>query len=188
MNRVAVLGILCAAGVLAVTPYLSAVSSQTGSHTPAAAPSPGKPGVTAKAELTSADPKIKGTITFTQQAGGVHVVVDVSGVKPGKHGLHVHKNATCGPPPFKEAGDHLDPYGMKHGCASDNMRHLGDLGNITVGANGKGRLDAVVTRISLSDPHHLIVGKAIVLHTGEDDCKTMPAGNSGDRIACGVIK
>jgi Cu-Zn family superoxide dismutase len=145
-------------------------------------------GGTAKVELKGADPKIKGTIKFTQEANGVHIVADVSGVKPGKHGLHVHQNATCGAPPFKEAGDHLDPYGMKHGCASDNMRHLGDLGNIVVGANGKGHLDTVVTRISLSDPYHLIVGKAIVLHAGEDDCKTMPAGNSGDRIACGVIK
>jgi superoxide dismutase, Cu-Zn family len=173
MNRVAVLGILCAVGALGAsvaTSSLSAVPQM------------------AKAELRGSDPKVIGTIKFTQEATGMHIVADLAGVKPGKHGLHIHQNATCGAPPFKEAGEHLDPYGTQHGCATDEVRHLGDLGNIVVGPDGKGHLDTVVNRISLTDPHHLILGKAVVLNAAEDDCKTPPAGKSGDRIACGLIK
>ena len=173
MKRAAVLGILCVVGALgaSVAPSLLSAAPQT-----------------AKAELKGADPKIAGTIQFTQEAKGLHVVAEISGLKPGKHGLHIHQGTACGASPFKEAGDHLDPFGTKHACATDQVRHLGDLGNLVVGPDGKGHYDAVVTRISLSDPYHLILGKPIMVTAAEDDCTTPPAGNSGDGIACGLIQ
>lgn len=146
-------------------------------------------GTTAVANLKPANPKSKlaGTITFTQEMGGVRIVADVSGLKPGKHGFHIHENGEC-TDSFKSAGDHLNTYKLDHSCPPEQLRHLGDLGNIEVGPDGKGHYDQLVDKISVVDPHHLIVGKAVIVHAGPDDCKAQPAGGSGDRIACGVIQ
>jgi Cu-Zn family superoxide dismutase len=153
-----------------------------------AAPAGQGVGATATAQLQPADASsgITGTVTFTQEAGGVRVVADVSGLPPGKHGFHIHQNGEC-VPPFTSAGDHLNPWNMAHGCSPGQVRHLGDLTNLEAGADGKAHYDQLTDRISLVDPYHQIAGKSILIHAGEDDCKTQPSGNSGDRIACGVI-
>ena len=146
-------------------------------------------GTTATAQLQPADPSsgVSGTVTFTQEMGGVHVVADVSGLTPGKHGFHIHENGEC-TPPFDSAGGHWNPYNLDHGCPPAFKRHVGDLGNIEVGPDGKGHFDQVIDKISVVDPHHLVVGRALIVHAGEDDCKTQPSGGSGARIACGVIQ
>jgi Cu-Zn family superoxide dismutase len=143
-------------------------------------------GTTAKATLQGNDAKLTGSFTFTQTAAGVHIVGDVTGATPGKHGLHIHAKGVCAAP-FTSVGPTLDPYSVPHGCPPNNIRQLGDLGNLEVKSDGTGHFDQVIDKISVTDPHHLIVGKAITLQSTEDDCKTAPAGKADTAAACGVI-
>jgi Cu-Zn family superoxide dismutase len=153
---------------------------------PAPAATPAAAMATAKATLKAAGDKPAGTVVFTQQNDGVHVVVDLTGATAGKHGLHIHQNGVC-EPPFKSAGDHFNADHADHACSPTPSRHTGDIGNVEVAADGTGHWEGVVDLVSLTDPAHQITGKSVVLHAKEDDCKTQPSGASGDRIACGVI-
>jgi superoxide dismutase, Cu-Zn family len=121
---------------------------------------------------------------------GVELSVEVHGLSPGKHGIHVHAVGVCQGPDFTTAGPHFNPTGKKHGLASPEGHHLGDLVNLEVGADGKGKLHAVLHGATLdAGPGGLLgtAGTAVVIHGQADDEKTDPAGNSGPRIACGVI-
>lgn len=136
------------------------------------------------------DTDFAGTLTITPEGTGVRIVADVAGVdKDGKHGIHVHENGMCehhpadaGAKPFSTAGGHFNPAGAEHACPPTDPRHAGDLGNIDI-SGGKGHLELSVANLTMDQ----LNGKAIILHAGEDDCKTQPTGNSGDRIACGVV-
>lgn len=155
---------------------------------PPAATEPAMGGRTAEATLASSQPGVGGTVRFTEEAGGgVRVVADVTGAKAGKHGFHIHETGDCSAPDYKSAGGHFNPTGAVHACAPTDPRHSGDFGNIEVGPNGVGHMEMVATNLTFDGPSSL-VGKAVILHAGEDDCKTQPSGNSGDRIACGVIQ
>ncbi|HET7598884.1 MAG TPA: superoxide dismutase family protein [Gemmatimonadales bacterium] len=129
-----------------------------------------------------------GTASIVQtQFGGV-LVLKLSRLAPGPHGLHVHANGACDPPSFTSAGPHLNPANRKHGLQNPEGPHLGDLPNITAGANG-----AVDTTITLGAALFKPDGiggarRALVVHAGPDDMMTDPAGNSGGRIACGVLE
>jgi Cu-Zn family superoxide dismutase len=129
----------------------------------------------------------KGTITFTQEAGGVHVVARIEGAKPGKHGFHLHAGGVC-EGDFKSAGDHFNPTNVPHGAPDAAEHHAGDFGNVEVGADGTGNADFTTTMLSLGEGANDAIGKAVILHGGEDDLKTQPSGNSGPRIACGVVQ
>jgi len=148
---------------------------------------------TATAKLESADdPKLSGSVTFTQLADGVRVVVNVAGVdKPGPHGIHLHENGKCEPDAagkrYTSAGGHFNPGAAQHACRESTTHHAGDFGNIEIKPDGTGHLEVVTSLLSLggaSSP----VGKAVVLHAGTDDCSSQPAGNSGARLACGVVE
>jgi len=149
-------------------------------------PAPPGAGQTADVTLQSQDPKVSGTVHFTSEAAGVHVVADVKGVKPGQHGFHLHEKGDCSSPDYKSAGGHFNPANAAHACDPTNPRHAGDFGNITVGADGTGHLDVTTTALSFDGPNSLL-GKAVILHVGQDDCKTQPTGNAGDRLACGAV-
>jgi superoxide dismutase, Cu-Zn family len=148
---------------------------------------------TATAKLESADdPKFSGTVTLTQRVDAVRVVVDVAGVdKPGPHGLHLHENGKCEHDPagkhYTSAGGHYNPTGAAHACPESTTHHAGDLGNIEIKPDGTGHLERVTSMLSLNGPNSP-VGRAVILHTGADDCKTQPTGNSGGRLACGVVE
>jgi len=138
----------------------------------------------ASAELRDAGGAVVGWADFTEDsAGRLHVNVHVSGVSAGLHGIHIHNTADC-TPPFTSAGGHHNPLGATHGD------HAGDLPNLIVNVAGIGHLDATSDRASLSNGPTTVFdanGSALIIHAGEDDLHTDPTGNSGGRIACGVI-
>jgi Cu-Zn family superoxide dismutase len=132
-----------------------------------------------------------GKATLTGQNDAVKIHVEAAGLAPGKHGIHLHAKGACDAPDFKTAGDHWNPEGRKHG-ADNAQGHLGDLSNIEAGQDGKVSADIVAPHISLAKTEHNTIfdgdGTALVIHEKEDDGKTDPSGNSGNRIACGVLK
>jgi superoxide dismutase, Cu-Zn family len=129
---------------------------------------------------------VKALITFTAVDGGVTVVADAEGLTPGKHGFHVHEFGDCSAPDGSSAGAHFNPNKTKHGGPDSSERHVGDLGNLVADETGKAHYERTDKIISLRGPNS-IIGKSIVIHSGEDDFKTQPSGNSGARVACGVI-
>lgn len=129
---------------------------------------------------------VNGIVTFTKTNSGIHVVADIEGLTPGKHGFHIHEFGDCSKSDGTTAGGHLNPENMEHGSQTDSVRHVGDLGNIVANAEGQAHLDQTDTMISMSGEHS-IIGRGIVVHMGEDDLKTQPTGAAGARVACGVI-
>jgi len=130
---------------------------------------------------------VSGTATFEQVGNKVKVVVEVSGATPGQHGLHIHEKGDCSDPAAKSAGDHFNPGQMEHGSPDKPTHHAGDFGNLTVGDDGKGKLELETDQISVGNGTNAILNRAIVLHEKPDDTVTQPTGNSGARIGCGVI-
>jgi Cu-Zn family superoxide dismutase len=132
---------------------------------------------------------VSGTATFAPAPDGLTAHVEVQGAAPGLHGVHVHEKGDCSDPKAASAGGHFNPNGgAHHGGPQQPPRHGGDLGNIEVDASGKGTLDVVVKGLSVSSPDNGVVGRAIVVHEKADDLATDPAGNSGARVGCGVIR
>src|SRR5436190_7188778 len=136
---------------------------------------------------STADNKVSGTVTFTEEADGVRVQVDITGLTPGKHGFHVHEFGDCSAPDLSSAGAHFNPTNKPHAGPDDMQRHVGDMGNIEADASGAAKLDYVDHNISLVREQSSVIGRSVVVHTKADDLKTQPAGDSGARIACGVI-
>jgi len=131
---------------------------------------------------------LTGTAVFTEVPDGVRVVVEVSGVAPGKHGVHVHEKDDCSAADAKSAGDHFNPDGHPHALPPQEPRHIGDFGNMEVDSDGKGRLEAVAPQATLREgDRHSFHGRAIVVHAKPDD-GSQPSGNAGDRIGCGEIR
>jgi Cu-Zn family superoxide dismutase len=146
---------------------------------------------TGTAAILDAQRKQIGSATLKQVKGGVNVRVQVAGLSPGKHGIHVHAVGKCDPPDFKSAGGHFNPASKKHGAHNPEGAHAGDLPNLTVGKDGKGSGTFTAKDASLSVGAGSLFGPegtAIVIHADPDDEKTDPAGNSGARVACGVIQ
>ena len=126
----------------------------------------------------------------TDASSGVSMELNLHGLPPGEHALHFHQKAQCDAPDFKSAGPHFNPEGKKHGLENPEGHHAGDMNNFTVSAKGKAKVKVVNKDVTLGDDSHSLFsngGTALVIHAKADDLKTDPAGNAGDRIACGVI-
>ena len=117
----------------------------------------------------------------------MRVVADISGLKPGKHGLHIHEKGDCSAPDATSAGGHFNPDKKNHGAPDASEHHMGDLGNIEANAKGKAHLDRTVDFLTIAEDPNSIAGKAVIVHAQEDDLKSQPVGNAGARVACGVI-
>jgi Cu-Zn family superoxide dismutase len=132
----------------------------------------------------------RGTVSFVQK--GLNVVVDArfTDLAPGAHGIHIHERGDCSAPDAQSAGGHFNPSGKLHGGPQMPTHHAGDLGNIIAQADGTATLQVTVpsSQISLSQgAGDSIIGKSVIVHADPDDLTSQPAGNSGKRLACGVI-
>ncbi len=130
--------------------------------------------------------QVTGLVMFRQVGDEVLVTGMVKNLKPGKHGFHIHDKGDCSSPDAASAGPHFNPANQHHGGPTTSEHHAGDLGNIEAEVSGIVQLNWKA-KLSLSG-NDSIIGKSIVVHEGEDDLKTDPAGNSGKRVACGEIK
>lgn len=130
--------------------------------------------------------KVRGVIRFHQKGNSVHITGELTGLTPGEHGFHVHEFGDMTSKDGMSTGGHFNPTKKNHGSPKSEDRHVGDLGNITAGDDGKAKIDMTDTVIRLSGPSS-IVGRAVIIHHDADDFKTQPTGHAGGRIAGGVI-
>ncbi len=130
--------------------------------------------------------KVSGVVSFAKEGRGVRVIADVQGLAPGPHGFHIHEFGDCSSPDAASAGGHFNPTDMPHGAQNTEKRHVGDLGNIDADKNSHARLEITDGNLALEGPNS-IIGRSIVVHAQADDFKSQPTGNSGARVACGVI-
>ncbi|WP_374722510.1 superoxide dismutase family protein [Peribacillus tepidiphilus] len=131
-----------------------------------------------------------GTIKLAEQAKGVEFDIDLEGLKPGEHAIHIHEKGKCKAPDFKSAGNHFDPEKKKHGLLHPEGSHAGDLPNLIVKEDGTVKVKILAPSVTLQEGKNSLLSKngtAIVIHEKKDDGMTQPAGNSGKRIACGEI-
>ena len=145
---------------------------------------------TATAELRTASGQSAGTVHLAQVGGVVRIVLEAKALPPGLHAFHVHAVGRCDPPDFTSAGPHFNPTNKQHGALNPHGSHAGDLPNLSVGADGTGRLETATEQVTLgAGPTSLwdADGSSLVVHAAPDDFKTDPTGNAGSRIACGVV-
>jgi superoxide dismutase, Cu-Zn family len=155
-----------------------------------AAMTPAQAVAAASSNLSSASGSlVSGRLTLLQARNGVRVTGEIGGLEPGSsHGFHVHERGDCSAADASSAGGHFNPAGSAHGNPESHVHHAGDIDNIVADADGVAHVDARIPGTSLSNAADGILGRALVVHAAPDDYRTQPSGNSGARIACGVIR
>ena len=126
----------------------------------------------------------RATVVITQ--AGASIIVEMRGLSPGSHGLHIHEFGDCSAPDASSAGAHFNPTNHPHAGPADERRHVGDFGNIVADKDGNARLEILDARLALDGPTG-VLGRSMVVHANPDDLRTQPTGNTGARVACGVI-
>lgn len=151
--------------------------------------SPPTGGDGAAASLAEPGGRVVGQASLTQESGGVRVRIAVEGLAAGSYGAHLHRTGRCEGPSFDSAGAHWNPTGQQHGFRNPSGRHRGDLPNLVVRPNGRGTLDFTIRAAQLRGEAAIVDadGAAVMIHAQPDDYRTDPSGNSGPRIACGVL-
>lgn len=132
-----------------------------------------------------------GTATLSEQPDGVQIKLKLEGLTPGFHAIHVHEFPECDGPDFKSAGNHYNPDSKKHGLMHPEGPHLGDLQNIEVEGDGTVDAEIMANKATLKDDKYSLLtggGTSLIIHAGQDDGVSQPAGNAGERIACGKIQ
>lgn len=160
---------------------MSDTATRTGPAAPAAA----------SADIHDGSGRLVGTATARQVGADVRIRIEATALPPGIHGAHIHTAGMCAPPDFTSAGGHWNPTSHQHGKDNPAGMHMGDLPNLTVGANGRGHAEFNIANASIAGAANMLLdadGAAIVIHAQADDYKTDPSGNSGGRIACGVFR
>lgn len=152
-------------------------------------PGPPPTRVIAQLALTTAQGAAAGEGAIMATGDTTALRLSVNGLPPGPHGLHLHAVGRCDAPDFSSAGPHLNPEAKQHGRANPAGSHLGDLPNLDVASDGRGGLTVVLggTRDELRALLFDADGTAVVVHANADDYRTDPTGNSGSRIACGIL-
>jgi len=168
--------------LLPLTLLLGSTSAFAGYHK-----NPGK-----SVTLINAKGQNTGTATIKEsKEGGVNIHLVVSGLTPGEHAVHFHQTPSCTAPDFKSAGGHFNPTAAHHGLDNPAGPHAGDMPNFTVSADGTADVVVSDPRVTLQPgaPNSLFAngGTALMIHAKADDNKSDPAGNAGERVACGVI-
>ena len=135
----------------------------------------------------TAGSNVAGTVNFRGEGGSVVVTARVSGLTPGAHGFHIHEKGDCSAPDATSAGGHFNPSGKAHGHPEHGDHHAGDMPQLVADASGNASLTATLTTVSIGAGAADIVGRGVIVHAAPDDFKTQPTGNSGARVACGVI-
>lgn len=142
--------------------------------------------------LKDRDGKSVGTAELTEEEDALRIVVDAKGLPEGLHGFHFHEKGVCEAPDFESAGGHFNPAGASHGLDHEDGPHAGDLPNLEVGPDGTVKEEFFVENLTLlageENTLYQESGTSLVIHAEADDGKTQPSGNSGDRIACGVVE
>ena len=179
--------ILAAAACGSASDDASQAAATAESASPAAAQaSPSAAPTRAVATLKTADGKEAGTVTLLPAGDAIRLAVQVVDLPAGEHGIHVHTVGMCEGPKFESAGGHWNPGGKQHGLNNPAGSHAGDMPNLTVGEDGRGIASATLTGGTVADLLDTD-GAALVVHAKADDQTTDPSGDSGDRIACGVL-
>ncbi|HTP47013.1 MAG TPA: superoxide dismutase family protein [Casimicrobiaceae bacterium] len=128
-----------------------------------------------------------GSVSFAQKGDKVTVTAKISGLSPGGHGFHIHEKGDCSAPDAMSAGGHFNPTGKAHGNPDSPDHHAGDMPMLQADASGNASLTAELSGVSIGTGSADIIGKSVIVHKDADDYKTQPTGNSGARLACGVI-
>jgi len=147
----------------------------------------GGPSATAALEATKGN-TVAGTVSFAQTGDKVTVTAKVSGLAPGSHGFHIHEKGDCSSGDGMSAGGHFNPMGKPHAHPTTPERHAGDMPMLVADASGNATLTAELDVMTIGAGSADIVGRSVIVHKDADDFKTQPTGNSGARVACGVIR
>jgi Cu-Zn family superoxide dismutase len=131
--------------------------------------------------------RASGTVTFSPSGDRVRVVAKVAGLTAGKHGFHIHEKGDCSAADAMSAGGHFNPTNKPHGNPTAVEHHGGDMPMLEADASGNASIDVTLDTVTLDSGANSVIGRAVIVHKDPDDYKTQPTGNSGARVACGVI-